>query len=282
MKTEGTPAQKRAWAKSRNNPSRKQLAARRRFAAMSRARAKERRAALRRAVGNVTRRSQKKPGKSRKMSRAKNRLVVKTVKRPATKRAAQSRKKNPRGATAKEQRQYKAILKSGKKRYGKRAKEVAARTVFAHRKNTAHKHNAAVDQVFKTFVGRDSHNITDVDFPNGSPRNLARLGVLVKLVSETETFEFSESERVYLAADARGNLYVGGNQQRVEPNTNFGHLLAISYVCRKSHIEPGKTIQYDHKFGDEGGRQPRLRSDAEGRFLISGGAYTITSAGIAD
>jgi len=51
-------------------------------------------------------------------------------------------KKHLRGATAKEQRQYEHIKKSAKKsgRYGKRAKEVAARTVMKkHRQKKSHK-----------------------------------------------------------------------------------------------------------------------------------------------
>jgi hypothetical protein len=46
------------------------------------------------------------------------------------------RKKRLRGASSKEQRQYEHIKKSAQKsgRYGKRAKEVAARTVMKQRK----------------------------------------------------------------------------------------------------------------------------------------------------
>jgi len=305
---EGTPAQKRAWAKSRNNPSRKQLAARRRFAAMSRANAKARRAAIR----SVSDRSHSKPGRSRKM--AKNATYLRDTKGKFIKKHPSVLRKRGKGKIdqLRKKSAYHFVGKSGS--YGRRIPpnvetKPRGKGSKAHRRskkswtdvgyhkvkswterypssrrlpNPNQKHNTAVDQVFKTFVGRDSHSIATIDFPDGSPTNLARLGVLTELVSETETFKFQESERVYLASDARGNLYVGGNQQRVEPNTNFGHLLKIAYVCKKAHIESGKTIEYVHRFGDEGGKRPRLRSDAEGRFLISGGAYTITSAGIAD
>jgi hypothetical protein len=49
-------------------------------------------------------------------------------------------KKHVRGVGAKEQRQYEHILDSAKKegRYGKRAKEVAARTVLKHHKQEGH------------------------------------------------------------------------------------------------------------------------------------------------
>lgn len=49
-------------------------------------------------------------------------------------------KKHVRGVGPKEQRMYEHILNSAKKegRYGKRAEEVAARTVLKHHKNKGH------------------------------------------------------------------------------------------------------------------------------------------------
>jgi hypothetical protein len=51
------------------------------------------------------------------------------------------RKKHLRGVGAKEQRMYEHIEQSAKKsgRYGKRAKEVAARTVMKHHNEEGHK-----------------------------------------------------------------------------------------------------------------------------------------------
>ena len=46
--------------------------------------------------------------------------------------------KHLRGVSKKEQRQYEHIKNSGKKRYGKRAKEVAARTVMKQHKQKGH------------------------------------------------------------------------------------------------------------------------------------------------
>lgn len=50
-------------------------------------------------------------------------------------------KKHLQGVGVKEQRQYEHILESAKEdhRYGKRAKEVAARTVMKHHKEKGHK-----------------------------------------------------------------------------------------------------------------------------------------------
>jgi hypothetical protein len=50
-------------------------------------------------------------------------------------------KKHVRGVGTKEQRQYEHIKKSAQKsgRYGKRAKEVAARTVMKHHTQAGHK-----------------------------------------------------------------------------------------------------------------------------------------------
>jgi hypothetical protein len=46
--------------------------------------------------------------------------------------------KHVRGVGNKEQRMYEHILKGAKKRYGKRAEEVAARTVLKHHKKKGH------------------------------------------------------------------------------------------------------------------------------------------------
>lgn len=352
---EPTAKQKRARSKNKNHPSPKQLAARRKFAAMSKARARERRAAVKKAVTRpaktnrtqATNRKKKHPSTLRKHGMSRTQQLKKKLGKKRTygafglsRERAMDRSKRGGGhkaaRRAKGKRSGPIIGKgAGGKFFGTRlpnsrtsgdtrsevrsptrtSTSTRARTAgnvtvtggagrgattkvtiargtrpvknsrAQSRKNKPKKpirRNSAVNEVFRTFVGRDSANINEVDFPNGSPTNLAQLGLLTELKSETETFQFAESERVFLAADGRGNLYVGGKQQPVEPNTSFGKLLGISYVCKKTHIEPGKTIEYVHKFGDEGGKCPTLRSDKEGRFTIKGGTYTVTSAGIAD
>jgi hypothetical protein len=50
-----------------------------------------------------------------------------------------TKKKHLRGVGEKEQRQYEHIKEKSKKRYGKRAKEVAARTVLKQHKRKGHK-----------------------------------------------------------------------------------------------------------------------------------------------
>lgn len=47
-------------------------------------------------------------------------------------------KEHVRGVGGKEQRMYEHIVEGSKKRYGKRAKEVAARTVMKHHKQRGH------------------------------------------------------------------------------------------------------------------------------------------------
>ncbi len=58
-----------------------------------------------------------------------------------------ARRANPgrrhlRGVSAREQRQYEAILKAGQVRYGARAKEVAARTVLKRHAAKRHRKGA--------------------------------------------------------------------------------------------------------------------------------------------
>lgn len=73
-------------------------------------------------------------------------------------------RRNPRGLTAKEERQYKAIAKSGRRRYGKRAKEVAARTVLARRGNPDVVHCATVREL-SPAEARKYHTLANPPLP---------------------------------------------------------------------------------------------------------------------
>lgn len=49
------------------------------------------------------------------------------------------KKKHLRGVGKKEQKMYEHIKETGKKKYGKRTEEIAARTVMKHHKQEGHK-----------------------------------------------------------------------------------------------------------------------------------------------
>jgi hypothetical protein len=60
----------------------------------------------------------------------------------------------------------------------------------------------------------------------------------------------------------------------------LGRLEAVEYTTNKKGDGPST---YRHKFGEEGGRRPRLAVDIESRRLhVVGGDYTIEPRGIVD
>ena len=61
--------------------------------------------------------------------------------------------------------------------------------------------------------------------------------------------------------------------------TELGELAAITYSTNKG----GESATWEHEFGEEGGKRPKLVADPESKQLhIVGGDYTITGAGIID
>lgn len=134
-----------------------------------------------------------------------------------------------------------------------------------------------VQAIHKTFLGRPSHKAFLVAAPKGTPADVAVLGGLVELKTQTETFGFAPGE-AHLGADPDGRMFVLGNV-RAEPHHDFGELIELSYTARKAQIDD-KFIEYFHKFREDGGIPPKLTTDAEGAFHILGGSYTIEAAGI--
>jgi len=60
----------------------------------------------------------------------------------------------------------------------------------------------------------------------------------------------------------------------------LGRLEAVEYSTNKKGDGPSV---YRHKFGEEGGRRPRLAVDVESRRLhVVGGDYTVEERGIVD
>ncbi len=84
-----------------------------------------------------------------------------------------------------------------------------------------------------------------------------------------------------LAADARRHLWVIGPYPPLEAHADFGDLREVRYVTFKPHLDE-EAKEYFHEFGEEGGALPRLKTDADGRLKIVGGAYDIGWRGIED
>jgi hypothetical protein len=60
--------------------------------------------------------------------------------------------------------------------------------------------------------------------------------------------------------------------------TELGELVTVTYKTRKGSEPP---TYYEHEFGEEGGKRPKLVADVDNKKLhVVGGDYTITDAGI--
>lgn len=61
--------------------------------------------------------------------------------------------------------------------------------------------------------------------------------------------------------------------------TELGQLVAVTYRT----VKGGEKAEWEHEFGENGGKLPRLVVDPKTKRLhIVGGDYTVTSAGIED
>lgn len=284
-------------------PTRKQLAARKKFVKMVRARAKAARAAKRNAgAKSVTRRVSRISAPSRKRATRRNaRKAITIVKNghrlhgAAAQAVINSRKKkNPKRRGTLLSSRKPASLKNGPKRvssplrrnrgfWSGHIKRAVGRRLHApirfgrRRKNSGTP--AGIEAIQETFLGRGVRRSWEADAPQGTPRHVAALGELTCLETETETFDFEEGEAI-LGANARGDLFVVSDVA-IEPDEDFGHIEEIRYVAKKDHID-GKKVEYYHKFGEEGGAQPKLKTDGDGMLHIVGGSYTIEAEGITD
>jgi len=139
-------------------------------------------------------------------------------------------------------------------------------------------------EIYEKFNGRPARKTTTTTAPNGTPKNVAKLGAL-RLIKTTDgrKWAFSGAGAPDLAADSRGRLHVVGGSYRANPaGEHVGEIEQIEYETRKPHLgQPKQTIYY-HRLGEEGGQRPRLVIDREGLIKIHGGDYRIEADGIHD
>jgi len=63
--------------------------------------------------------------------------------------------------------------------------------------------------------------------------------------------------------------------------TELGRVVAIVYETRKSHLEGGRLIQWEHEFNEDGkGESPMLAASEDGDLYLLGGDYFLTDLGI--
>ncbi len=143
--------------------------------------------------------------------------------------------------------------------------------------------NPSVKQIRKTFAGTVGKT-QSVFAPIGTPKNVAKLGTL-KLI-DTETAKITPRGTVYLCADAKGKLHIVGSKNApiyTGPAQSFGKIALIEYDAAKPHLYPGQgTIRFWHKLGEESGNRPTLIGDGKGGLRIRGGSYKVTREGLRD
>ena len=162
-------------------------------------------------------------------------------------------------------------------------------TIVKAKKVTIIKNGAATKtrQLREKFTGMSSKRSVQMFAPDGTPRNLAKLGRLVAIKTKRRRIVPSRrnpAEVVWLCADEKGRLHLCTTGARLVegPPQNFGEVVEIEYQTPKPHLGHHRTTRFYHEMGEEGGQRPELVSDGKGGLKFKGGDYRITSDGIVD
>lgn len=145
--------------------------------------------------------------------------------------------------------------------------------------------NPSVTDLSRTFQGEADGALDRLYAADGAPANLARAGKLIFLKVQGRTFRIPGA---VVAIAPNEKLWITGKppmfatKARKGEGLDVGEVTHICYETAKAHIEGGKTVEYVHEFGEEGGRRPRLIIDHEGMPILRGGDYKIRTEGIVD
>lgn len=179
------------------------------------------------------------------------------------------------------------------------AKRTKRPTVKQGARRTKRRNPGDIEQaaaMSEAFHGRPAHRVRTVDEQNDSPKVLAELGALRKFTVETphgDLVELKFGKGVKLAANPKSHqLYIVGGDQSVDlealdmgdeaekDHAYLGEVARVLYHTKKG-FHDFEPIDYDHEFGEEGGRRPRLNYDCiNSRLYVTGGSYTIEPEGI--
>jgi hypothetical protein len=177
-----------------------------------------------------------------------------------------------------------------------------ARATKTKRKRNPHMDNSIA--VAEGFHGRGIKGFIDVIEEERYEGTGAKLADLVELVCTDDggksgyPIRFTK-DRPILASNSNNQLsIIGGDQslnlsnfewieeeERDKQWLVFGEVYSIAYATDKHHLEgsSGKYEEYEHNFGEEGGKLPMLAYDAlNEKLYLLGGSYKITDLGIRD
>jgi len=145
------------------------------------------------------------------------------------------------------------------------------------------KKNPSVTALSEKFQGEADGSIDQLHAADGAPTNLARAGKLVFLKVKGRTFRIPGAT---VAIAPNEKLWIVGKPPLFETKArngeglDVGEVTHICYETAKAHIGDGKTFEYVHEFGEDGGRRPHLIIDHEGMPILRGGDYKIRAEGI--
>lgn len=163
------------------------------------------------------------------------------------------------------------------------------------KKTGSRRNPESAEAMYETFHGRGHKEILELQEPEPD-RKLASLGLLrsleIKPVSGREKIWIEFDPPTRLAANAQGTqLFVLGGDQSIRNLQDFGtdtdkekvelgEAVKVVYRAAKSQTD-FKTTDWEHKFGEEGGRRPIVGYDkSTRRVFILGGSYRIEAPGI--
>jgi hypothetical protein len=244
-------------------------------------------------------------GKTKKVAkkpRRRNRTIIKRAKRVivlnsakkkrVVKRRANSAKKTvqkrSRPAAAPRRRNANSAAAKRRRTLSTRSKNHTSSRKSARRpkrQRNAKRASPQVRALREKFTGTKSTKSSTMTAPNGTPRNLAKLGRVVSIKAKKATIKPSRKNPtggVWLCADARGKLHLCTTGARLieGPARSFGEVREIEYEAAKPHLGHKRPTIFFHKLGEEGGRRPELVADGNGGLKFKGGDYTIESEGI--
>jgi hypothetical protein len=143
-----------------------------------------------------------------------------------------------------------------------------------------------VAAIHREFLDRETWRFRAYLTPDGTPRDLARLGKLIELgMADGQLLTFEDNPAALGASGGKikRRLHIGLSFPYEMPEGlemgrefNYGEISHCCYEARKPHLDTGKLNEYEHEFEDE---LPQL-------ILINGllrfrfGSYTITKYGI--
>ncbi len=162
-------------------------------------------------------------------------------------------------------------------------KKAGGQAYIEHHKPKSQR-NPSVNAIAEKFQGGADGSVEQSHAASSAPKNLARAGKLVFLKVGKQTFKIpgamvaiAPNEKLWIVGD---HAPLFQTKARAGEGLDVGEVTHICYETAKTHVGNGKTYEYIHEFGEDGGKRPHLIIDHEGMPILRGGDYKIKAEGI--